>query len=121
MYILTAREALKMIEYTVKVYDNGNKEWFLNDQRHREDGPAIQNEYGDKAWFLNGKRLTKEEWENRMKNPNRAEADEWAKAEWAKARTEYRKNNPILSHLLSFYLFCGMVCVLIWAGKALPL
>jgi hypothetical protein len=45
-----------MIEYTVKVYDNGDKEWFLNGKLHREDGPAIEHSNGYKSWFLNGKR-----------------------------------------------------------------
>ena len=31
-----------MIEYTVKVWDNGNKFWYLNDKLHREDGPAME-------------------------------------------------------------------------------
>ena len=43
-----------MIEYTVKVYKNGIKEWYLNDQLHREDGPAIENADGHKAWYLTG-------------------------------------------------------------------
>jgi hypothetical protein len=34
------------IEYTVKVWDNGEKAWFLNDKRHRIDGPAIENSDG---------------------------------------------------------------------------
>jgi hypothetical protein len=73
-----------MIEYTVKVHDNGDKEWYLdgkfhredgpaiedsdgtkfwylNDKRHREDGPAIEWADGGKAWYLNGKKLTEEE------------------------------------------------------------
>ena len=29
-----------MIEYTVKVWSNGDRAWYLNDKRHREDGPA---------------------------------------------------------------------------------
>jgi hypothetical protein len=44
-------------EYTVKVFKNGGKEWFLNGKRHREDGPAV--EYADgynKEWWINGKR-----------------------------------------------------------------
>ena len=45
-----------MIEYTVKVYDDGSKYWFLNGQLHREDGPAIETNYGTKQWFLNGQR-----------------------------------------------------------------
>jgi hypothetical protein len=44
-----------MIEYTVKVYPNGNKFWYLNDKRHREDGPAIEYANGTKCWYLNGK------------------------------------------------------------------
>ena len=44
-----------MIEYTVKVWDNGNKSWYLNGKRHREDGPAVECADGDKFWYLNGK------------------------------------------------------------------
>ena len=44
-----------MIEYTVKVYPNGSKSWYLNDKLHREDGPAIEYADGNKFWFLNGK------------------------------------------------------------------
>ena len=43
-----------MIEYTVKVYPNGAKSWYLNGQRHREDGPAVEYADGSKDWFLNG-------------------------------------------------------------------
>ena len=44
-----------MIEYTVKVKDNGTKFWWLNGKRHREDGPAIEYANGYKSWYLNGK------------------------------------------------------------------
>ena len=44
-----------MIEYTVKVNDNGHKRWFLNGELHREDGPAIEYANGYKSWYLNGK------------------------------------------------------------------
>ena len=50
-----------MIEYKVKVWPNGNKQWFLNNKRHREDGPAIEWANGGKAWWLNGKALTEKE------------------------------------------------------------
>ena len=43
------------IEYTVKVHDNGTREWFLNGNRHREDGPAFEYANGNKEWYLNGK------------------------------------------------------------------
>jgi len=31
-----------MIEYTVNVAANGDRCWYLNNKRHREDGPAIE-------------------------------------------------------------------------------
>jgi len=43
-----------MKEYTVKVFDDGTKYWYLNGVLHREDGPAIENVDGGKAWYLNG-------------------------------------------------------------------
>jgi hypothetical protein len=45
---------MNYIEYTVKVYKNGDKFWYLNDKTHREDGPAIEYASGTKAWYLNG-------------------------------------------------------------------
>ncbi len=72
-----------MIEYTVRVFDDrtewllndewhredgpaleytdGHNAWFLNGKRHREDGPAIECANGSKAWWLNGKQLTEDE------------------------------------------------------------
>jgi hypothetical protein len=77
------------IKYEVRVYEDGDKYWFLNDKRHREDGPAV--EYSDgcaswyindklhredgpameasddsKFWYLNGEHLTEEEFNKRM-------------------------------------------------------
>jgi len=43
-----------MIEYTVRVREDGTKYWFLNGKSHREDGPAIEYASGTKYWFLNG-------------------------------------------------------------------
>jgi len=48
-----------MIEYTVKVYGNGangTTHWYLNGERHREDGPAVEYSSGTKIWYLNGER-----------------------------------------------------------------
>ena len=50
-----------MIEYTVQVFNDGTKRWYLNGKRHREDGPAIEWIDGYKAWYLNGQPLTEEE------------------------------------------------------------
>ena len=44
-----------MIEYKVKVDTRGDKSWYLNDELHREDGPACESADGGKYWFLNGK------------------------------------------------------------------
>ena len=46
----------KVKEYTVRVYEDGSKFWLLNDNLHREDGPAIEWASGSKYWYLNGKR-----------------------------------------------------------------
>ena len=35
--------------------DDGNKLWYLNDELHRIDGPAIEWADGSKSWYLNGK------------------------------------------------------------------
>ena len=48
-------------EYTVYVYANGIKHWYLNGKRHREDGPAVEREDGTKSWYLNGEEYTEEE------------------------------------------------------------
>ena len=58
-----------MIEYTVKVNDEGSKFWHLNGKLHREDGPAIEFANGDKwclneespyvRWYFKGKEIKK--------------------------------------------------------------
>ena len=43
--------------YTVKVYANGDEYWFNEEeQRHRENGPAVICSDGDKQYYINGKR-----------------------------------------------------------------
>jgi hypothetical protein len=44
-----------MIEYTVKVTDNGSRCWYLNGNLHREDGPACEFTNGTRWWVLNDK------------------------------------------------------------------
>jgi hypothetical protein len=36
-------------------YNDGSKEWYLNDELHRVDGPAVEKANGIKIWYLNGK------------------------------------------------------------------
>jgi len=43
-----------MIKYTVYVHENGDRSWFINDQYHREDGPACEWANGDRYWCQNG-------------------------------------------------------------------
>ena len=38
-----------------------------NGKRHREDGPAIEYPSGYKAWYLDGKKMTEEEFNQKMK------------------------------------------------------
>ena len=57
-----------MIEYTVKVYANGSKLWYLNGKIHREDGPAVEEASGIKEWYLNYKELTEAQHKEAM-NP----------------------------------------------------
>jgi len=42
---------------TMHIRSNGAKEWYLNDKRHREDGPAVEYADGQKEWYLNGKKV----------------------------------------------------------------
>ena len=47
---------MKEMTYIVKVEANGDKSWYVNGKRHREDGPACEYANGDKSWFVKGKR-----------------------------------------------------------------
>ena len=49
-------EGGEMIEYTVKVNDDGDRFWYINDKLHRERAPAIESANGTKHYYLNGKR-----------------------------------------------------------------
>ena len=44
---------MSYLTYEVRVYENGTKKWYLNDELHREDGPAIECCSGTKHWYLN--------------------------------------------------------------------
>ena len=55
-------------------YKNGNiwvKEYYINGNRHREDGPAHIRYYKNgsvsyESYWLNGEKLTEEEWYSRL-------------------------------------------------------
>jgi hypothetical protein len=44
-----------MKTYTVTVDNDGTKRWYLNNNFHREDGPAVEYTDGTKYWFLDDK------------------------------------------------------------------
>ena len=43
------------IEYIVSTDKHGNKWWFHNEIKHRENGPAVEGATGDNEWWVNGK------------------------------------------------------------------
>jgi hypothetical protein len=51
-------------------YANGGKEWYIDGKRHRLDGPAIEYANGYKAWYIDNKELTKEEFNIHPKHQN---------------------------------------------------
>jgi len=55
-------------EYTIWECADGEKEWYLNGELHREDGPAVNDCDGDKEWWLNNKQYTEKEWKYEMRN-----------------------------------------------------
>ena len=57
-----------MKEYKVKVTDSKTEWYNLNDERHREDGPAREYANGTKEWYINGERLTETEFNQRTQS-----------------------------------------------------
>ncbi len=49
----------------IRELPEGTRFWYLNDQLHREDGPATEWSDGTREWYLDGKRLSKGEFEAR--------------------------------------------------------
>jgi len=48
----------------------GDRKYYLDDELHREDGPAVEYSNGDKEWRLNGKELTEEEFNKKITELN---------------------------------------------------
>jgi hypothetical protein len=75
-----------MIEYNVKVFENGIRIWYLNGNLHREDGPAVEYPDGGKTWWINGK-------PHRENGP----AIEWYGSRyWYKNGKLHRKDGPAI-------------------------
>jgi len=49
-------------------YTDGYKEWYINGKLHREDGAAVEWADGDKEWWLNDVEYTEEEWKRKVEN-----------------------------------------------------
>jgi hypothetical protein len=58
-----------MSQPEMKVHPDGTKEWYLNDKRHREDGPAVERPNGSNFWYLNDVKVTWQEVFRQAKNP----------------------------------------------------
>ena len=90
--------------YEVKVWANGSKEWYLNGERHRTDGPAYEGADGTKWWYLNGERHRTDgptcEWADGSKewylNGERHRTDGPA-FEWANGSKEWYLNGECLT------------------------
>lgn len=46
----------------LQVNADGDKYWYLNGERHRTDGPAIERANADNFWYLNGRFYTLDDW-----------------------------------------------------------
>ena len=53
---------------TCKTLSDGTKQWHLNGELHRTDGPAIEWADGTKAWYLNGEQVAEAEHAKRTAN-----------------------------------------------------
>lgn len=43
-------------------YDDGHKEWWINNKLHRTDGPAVEYANGNKEWWVSGIKYSEEEY-----------------------------------------------------------
>jgi hypothetical protein len=46
----------------------GYNAWMINDKLHREDGPAIETANGGKAWYLNDVEYTEKEYRHKTRS-----------------------------------------------------
>jgi hypothetical protein len=51
---------------------NGDTYWYVNDKRHRINGPAIELINGDTEWYINGIKYTEEQFNEIVNFPNLA-------------------------------------------------
>ena len=79
----------KVGKYTVKESTDGDKLWYLNGERHREDGPAIEYANGIKYWYLNDKLHREDGPAKEYANGNKS---------WWINNTLHRENGPAIEY-----------------------
>jgi len=79
-----------MIEYTVKIDEQGTRIWYLNGKRHREDGPAVEKADGTKFWYKNGEY-------HRLDGPAIERVDGYK--EWYQNDQLHREDGPAIEFL----------------------
>jgi hypothetical protein len=89
-------------------YANGRKQWFLNGEFHRVDGPAIEYANGRKDWYLNGKR-------HREDGPAIEYAD--GEKQWWLNDKHVFTLEPIREYLI---IEDGLPSTTEWLGKPMP-
>ena len=47
-------------------WSDGDKWWYINGLKHREDGPAVEYSSGYKSWYLNGIRYTEDQYQHEL-------------------------------------------------------
>jgi hypothetical protein len=79
----------KLLEFKV-VQDKEQTTYYLDNKKHREDGPAVENRYGKQEWWVNGKR-------HRKDGPA---VDCCSTREWWVNGKLHRKNGPAVQGLV---------------------
>jgi len=77
------------ITYEVETYSEGSKFWYLDGERHRVVGPAVERADGTKAWYLNGTL-------HRVDGPA-IESSDGYKAWWLNGR-QHREDGPAIKY-----------------------
>ena len=103
-----------------KTYPNGDKEWWLDDKLHREDGPACEYANGAKAWYLNGKRHREDgpaiEWANGDKRwylNGDLHREDGPAIEWANGDKQWWLNNEQVNPetIVDLWLAKNIYCI----------
>ena len=55
-YVATPAQRLCICDCDIE-WSDGSKEWWVNGDRHRFDGPAVEWSNGMKEWWVNGKHV----------------------------------------------------------------